>query len=80
MSVPGLLSAECVSGTNGSYLSVTVHGDPADPRVDDVAGDVLANGQVQADWGLHLVDVQISLGNLVDLGRRQREAWLARSM
>src|SRR6185503_9918578 len=52
VSVPGLLTAECVSNEKGSYLEVTVHGNPSDPRTDDIVGDVVVGGQVQPDWGL----------------------------
>jgi len=78
VSVPGLLTAECVSNEKGSYLAVTVHGNPEDPRADDIAGDVIANGRVQADWGLHLIDVQMAMGNLVDIVGQQANAYLAR--
>ncbi|MEQ8690801.1 MAG: DUF3089 domain-containing protein, partial [Pseudomonadales bacterium] len=37
---PGLLTGECVTHDGFSYLSVTVNADPADPRADDIAGDV----------------------------------------
>jgi pimeloyl-ACP methyl ester carboxylesterase len=77
VSVPGLLTAECVSNEKGSYLAVTVHGDPADPRTDDIAGDIVANGQVQADWGLHLIDVNLAMGNLVEIVGKQSKAYLA---
>ena len=77
VSVPGLLTAECVSNDKGSYLAVTVHGNPEDPRTDDIVGDVVANGQVQADWGLHLIDANIAMGNLVDLVRQQARAYMA---
>ncbi|MFY9570707.1 MAG: DUF3089 domain-containing protein [Blastocatellia bacterium] len=77
VSVPGLLTAECVSNENGSYLAVTVHGNPADPRTDDIVGDVVVNGQVQADWGLHLIDVNLAMGNLVDIVRQQSKAYLS---
>src|SRR5262249_27238980 len=41
VSVPGLLTATCASNDNASgYLEVTVHGDPGDPRVDDIVGDI----------------------------------------
>jgi hypothetical protein len=76
VSVPGLLTAECVSSDKGSYLAVTVHGDPADPRVDDITGDVVVGGQVQADWGLHLIDVHLAIGNLVDIVGQQGKAYL----
>jgi DUF3089 family protein len=78
VSVPGLLTARCVANEKGSYLEVTVHGNSADPRADDIVGDVMANGEVNASWGLHLVDVQIAMGNLVDIVRQQGKAYLAR--
>ena len=76
VSVPGLLTAECVSNEKGSYLAITVHGNPADPRTDDIVGDVVSNGQVQADWGLHLIDVNLAMGNLIDVVRQQSKAYL----
>jgi len=76
VSVPGLLTAQCVANDKGSYLEVTVHGNPADPRIDDIAGDVTTNGQVNASWGLHLIDVHLAMGNLVDIVRQQGKAYL----
>ncbi len=67
VNVPGMITAECKSDASGSYLSVTVKGDPADPRVDDIVGDVVTNGAVAPDWGLHLIDVHLGMGNLLDL-------------
>lgn len=78
VSVPGLLTAECVSNEKGTYLAVTTHGNPADPRTDQIAGDVVSNGQVQANWGLHLIDVQVAMGNLVDIVGQQAKAYLAK--
>ena len=79
VSVPGLLTAQCVANDKGSYLEVTVHGNPADPRVDDIAGDVMANGEVNPSWGLHLIDVNLAMGNLVDIVREQGKAFVAAS-
>jgi hypothetical protein len=78
VSVPGLLTAECVSNDKGSYLEITVHGNPADPRTDDIVGDVVVGGQVQADWGLHLIDVNLAMGNLIDVVRQQSKAYLSK--
>ena len=64
VSVPGLLTAQCVSNEKGSYLEVTVHGNPSDPRTDEITGDVMQNGQLNAGWGLHLIDVNLAMGNL----------------
>jgi len=77
VSVPGLLSAQCVSNEKGSYLEVMVHGNPNDPRTDDIVGDVMINGKVVPSWGLHPIDVQEAMGNLVDLVARQSKAYLA---
>jgi hypothetical protein len=78
VSVPGLLTAECKSNENATYLEVTVHGNPADPRTDDIIGDLGGvGGQVQADWGLHLVDFNIAMGNLIDIVGQQTKAWAA---
>ncbi|MGQ0732191.1 MAG: DUF3089 domain-containing protein [Acidobacteriota bacterium] len=76
VSVPGLLSAQCVSNERGSYLEITVHGDPHDPRADDIAGDVMTGGQINASWGLHLIDVHAAMGDLVEIVGRQAGAYL----
>ena len=77
VSVPGLLTAECTSNEHATYLEVTVHGDASDPRTDDIVGDLRAAGQVLASWGLHLVDVNLAMGNLLDIVGQQAKAWLA---
>src|SRR5262245_15095557 len=77
VSVPGLLTAQCVANEKGSYLEVTVNGNPADPRTDDIVGDVMQNGQVNASWGLHLIDVNLAMGNLLDVVRSQGKSYLA---
>jgi len=79
VSVPGMLTAECVANDSGSYLAVTVHGDPAGPRTSDIVGDVVVNGQVLHDWGLHLIDVSLAMGNLVDIVGRESKAYLSTS-
>ena len=73
--VPGMLTGQCVNNEHGSYFAITVTGDPSDPRVDDIVGDVVANGTILADWGLHLLDVGIAQGDLIDLVARQAEAY-----
>jgi hypothetical protein len=36
----------------------------------------MANGQVNASWGLHLIDVNLAMGNFVDIVREQGKAFL----
>jgi len=75
VSAPGLLSGECVDRDGFSYLSITVNADPNDPRADDIAGDVVRDGKVAADWGLHLIDANVAMGDLVDLVAKQAKAY-----
>ena len=76
VSVPGLLTAQCATNENATYLEVTVHGDPSDPRTDDIVGDLNgANGQPQPNWGLHLIDVNLGMGNLIEIVEQQAKAF-----
>ncbi len=78
VAVPGLLTAECRTNEHATYLDVTVNGNPADPRVDDIIGDLGAGPQVLANWGLHLVDMNLAMGNLLDIVRAQGRAFAAK--
>ena len=75
--VPGLIAAQCVQQGGFGYLAVTVNADPADARTDTIVGDVVANGTILRDWGLHLLDMPVEMGNLVELSGRQAAAWRA---
>lgn len=79
VSVPGMLTAECVSDEHGSYLAVTVHGEPAGKRTNEIVGDVVVNGQVLPEWGLHLIDVNLTMGNLLDIVGQESKAYLSQS-
>jgi hypothetical protein len=78
VSVPGLLTAACVADEHGSYLAVSVHRDPGDSRASDIPGDMKTEGRVNPAWGLHLVDMNLVLGNLVDLVGQQAIAFQRR--
>lgn len=77
VSLPGMLTARCATNENAAYLEVSVHSDPSGKRAADIPGDLMANGQVQANWGLHLIDMNVAMGNLLDIVERQGKAWLA---
>lgn len=66
----GSLPAECVENGGASYLAV---GLPA-----EFPGDVTRNGEVLRNWGLHLVDVNLAMGNLVQLVQQQSRAYAAK--
>lgn len=75
VTVPGMLSAECASNANATYLAISVHPDPSGKRADDFRGDVFTHGQVRPRWGLHVVDVELAMGNLLDIVEAQARAW-----
>ncbi len=68
--VPGLTSGECTTTNGANHLSVHVNADPADARADDIGGDLTPQ------WGLHLVDVNLVMGDIVELVRSQAHAFL----
>lgn len=78
VSVPGLLTAKCATNQYANYLEITVHGDPSDPRVDDIIGDLGPANAPLANWGLHLIDVNLAMGNLVDIVGQQAKAYAAK--
>jgi hypothetical protein len=78
VSVPGLLTAQCKTNEFATYLEITVNGDPADPRVDDITGDLGMATKPIAMWGLHLIDVNLAMGNLLDLVEAQSKAYRSR--
>ena len=71
VSTPGLFSARCLSNAYATYLEVTVHGNPRDRRADDIPFDGPA-----PSWGLHGIDVELVIGNLLDLVGQQAKAFL----
>jgi hypothetical protein len=76
VSLPGLLTGECVSSDAGTYLAITTNGKPSDPRTDEIPGDVVVGGNVMKEWGLHLIDAHVAMGNLVDVVAQQSKAYL----
>jgi hypothetical protein len=76
---PGLLEAECVRDGGFHYLSVRTVGDADGPRTNRISGDVVGpQGQIAADWGLHLIDMHLAMGDLVALVGQQAQAWSAK--
>jgi hypothetical protein len=77
VSVPGLLSAHCVYSPPFTYLAIQIHGDPAGARTSQIAGDVIMDGVVQKSFGLHPIDANLAMGDLIHIVRRQTAAWAA---
>jgi hypothetical protein len=77
VALPGLLQGECVQRGEFSYLELSIQANTQDPRTDDLIGDVLtADGGINTAWGLHLIDMSLTMGNLVDVVGKQSQAYL----
>ena len=73
--VPGLLSVACTASGKFSYLAMTVNAVPSDARTDTIVGDIAFGGGILKDWGLHLLDMPVVMGDLVELSAVQAKAW-----
>ena len=73
VTLPGFVTGRCTSRDGFSYLEVEVHADPSDPRADDLPGDLTP------EWGLHLVDVSVAMGDIVDRVAAQAAAFTGSS-
>jgi hypothetical protein len=69
--LPDFLQGECVDRDEFTYLELTVLPSVSSARPTDVSADI------GADWGLHLIDVHIAMGSLVDLAGAQAAAFAA---
>jgi hypothetical protein len=72
---PGLISAACARAGDRTFLAVSV-------RPDGVGAQTLGRALTALDarapgWGLHALDVNIALGDLVAIVERQAKAWAA---
>ncbi|MDD9370855.1 MAG: alpha/beta fold hydrolase [Acidimicrobiales bacterium] len=66
---PDLVEGTCAEEGDYTYLSLAVNGDPTDPRTDDIGGDL------NEQWGMHLIDANVAMGDIVDLVTAQAEGY-----
>ena len=74
---PGLISAACVTEGDRTYLAISI-------KATGVGAPGLARALTALDarapgWGLHAIDVNLALGDLVEIVGRQGRAWTAQS-
>lgn len=68
--VVGLLTGECKSNAFATFLEVTVQRGPDSKASRDIQGDLVDV------LGLHLVDLEVAMGNLVELVGQQSRSYL----
>ena len=75
--LPGLVHGACVKADGASYFSISLTPGKG-PRAKTIPGDILIGKTVLKSWGLHLIDVNLAEGDLVELAGRQSQAFLAK--
>lgn len=78
VTVPGLLSGQCVTTGNVSYLSVKVTPGAASDFDEAVMGKATIGDTAYPDWGFHVVDMPVVEGDLVRLVAAQRAAYFGK--
>ncbi|HSE67158.1 MAG TPA: DUF3089 domain-containing protein [Gemmatimonadales bacterium] len=68
--IVGLLKGRCATSAFASYLEVSVQRGPGSPASRDIQGDLAE------PLGLHLVDMEVAMGNLIDLVAEQTRSYL----
>jgi hypothetical protein len=76
--VPGLLTAECRNDNNHDYLAISIHPTPGGARTETITGDVVIDGQVLPQWGLHIIDMNLAMGSLLEIVREEGRAYAAK--
>jgi hypothetical protein len=67
VALPGLFHAECRHDSHGTYLAITTDPKPGDRRTRDYTGDWTAGYESDATMGLHLIDLNLTMGDLLEV-------------
>jgi hypothetical protein len=65
---PDMVTVQCVDDGSFGYLQLAITSEPG-PRIDDVGGDLTP------EWGMHLVDANVAMGDIVALAAAQGAAF-----
>jgi hypothetical protein len=77
--MPGFLQTTCVKDGLFHYLSMSINSKSQGKRPANIPGDIVVNERTYDDWGLHLVDVNLAMGNLIELTRLQGLSWKSKN-
>ena len=76
VTTPGLVTTTCTHQGDFTYLSFHVNAVPSDPRTDTLAGEVIRAPGPDLRWGLHILDIDHSMGSLLDIVMKQSNTFL----
>lgn len=78
VTLPDLLAAQCVQNAEASYLEVSVRNEASSPRTNTIQGDIYKDGKILPQWGLHVIDMHLAIGNLMEIVAQESKAYLKR--
>ncbi len=76
---PGLITTRCIESGEFDYLALSVNTDPRGKRTNRLAGEIVRPFGIDYSWGLHILDVDHSIGNLIAIVAAQSRTYLARN-
>ncbi|HEY5412504.1 MAG TPA: DUF3089 domain-containing protein [Caulobacteraceae bacterium] len=74
---PGLISAACTTAGDRTFLAVSIK--PTGVGAATLSRVLTAMSARAPAWGLHVIDVNLTLGDLVEIVGRQGQAWAAQN-
>ena len=77
--LPGLVRTTCVKDGATHYLAAGINSATRGSMPSNIPGDIVVNDRTLDDWGLHLIDVNLVMGNLLSLVQQQGAAWTAKA-
>ena len=75
---PGLVTTRCIRSGDVDYLSLQVNVDPRGKRTNRLAGEIVRPFGIDYSWGLHILDIDHSIGNLIAIVGAQGRAYAKR--
>lgn len=73
--LPGMLKAACRKEGQNHYLALSVDSAARGSRAASIPGDIVVQGKLWDDWGLHLQDMNVAMGNLLEIVRKAATSW-----
>lgn len=73
--VPGYVNVGCVKQGPNAFLAVRLDAAARGSRPADLPFDIVVQGRLWDDWGLHLIDMNVVMDNLLSVVQRQGAAW-----
>ena len=77
VTLPGLYWSECRSDEHGVYLAVGAADTSLDQRTGEMTGAWMVDGSPDPTMGLHLIDLNLTMGNLLEIVDQQAAAYRA---